>query len=391
MLSTFENGILELIKCALNGGTPVLDESFNLETAYTFSQERQITPILYYGAVNIPNFMDTIIGKKFFKSTINMSFYCSEQDDIINSLRRAFKDNEIQHLLVKGTIIRSLYPYPEMRLMSDADILIKEEQYPKIKEIMTQLGFTEEYESDHELVWKKNGFSIELHKRLVPSYNKDYFKYFGDGWKLAKIKDEESGAFLMTDEDSFIYSFVHYAMHYRNGGIGVKHVTDFHVILKSNPNLNMDYIEKELENLSLLDFWKNTKKLLDVWFDGKAADEMTDFMTAKIFGSGAYGTVEGRLNSEAVRTGNTGNNVKSKKLFSLIFPPYNAMCQKYPFLKKAAILLPLMWVIRWFEAIFTPSKITNQKQNLDALTTEGVSKYHNELKYVGLNFNFDEH
>ena len=240
---------MELIGCALNGGVPNLDKEFDFEKAYEFAQKRQITPIIYYGAVNLPSFMDTIVGKKFFKSSMNMSYYCYEQDETINGVREAFKQNKIQHLMVKGTVIRSLYPYPEMRLMSDADILIKENEYSKIKPIMKECGFVEEYESDHELVWKKGDFTIELHKRLVPSYNKDYYKYFGDGWKLATRVDENTGEAFMSDEDNFIYNFVHYAKHYRDGGIGVKHVTDFYVLMKNNPSLDFSYIEGEIEKL----------------------------------------------------------------------------------------------------------------------------------------------
>ena len=62
MLSVFEKGIMELIQCALKGGTPQLDEGFDLEEAYAFAQERQITPLLYYGVMNIPNVMDFVAG-----------------------------------------------------------------------------------------------------------------------------------------------------------------------------------------------------------------------------------------------------------------------------------------------------------------------------------------
>lgn len=390
MLSSFERSIIEIIKCSLKGGVPELDKDFNLDMAYTFAQERQITPILYYGLVNLPGFMDTAAGKRFFKSAMNMGFFCSEQGEIIKSVDDAFVKGSVQFLMVKGTVLREMYPYPEMRLMSDADILIKENDYPKIKEIMVGLGFVEQYESDHELVWKKGDFTVELHKRLVPSYNKDYYKYFGDGWKLATLCDEGTTRYRMSAEDNFIYNFVHYAMHYRNGGIGVKHVTDFYVMMDKSPNLNMSYIENELEKLQLLEFWKNTKSLLDVWFNGKEADEKAEFMTSKIFGSGAYGTLEGKLNSEAVRTGNTGKNVKGKRLLTVIFPGLNGMRQKYPILKKAPFLLPIMWVVRWLGAIFKPSKIKAQKKNLDLISNESVSQFHNELKYVGLDFNFDE-
>ena len=389
MLSVFEKGIMELIGCALNGGTPRLEEGFDFEKAYEFAQKRQITPILYYGAMNLPGFMDTVAGKKFLKSTMNMCFFCAGQDDTINGVGEAFRQNKIHHLMVKGTIIRSLYPYPEMRLMSDADILIKEEEYSKIKPIMQGLGFSEEYESDHELVWKKDDFTIELHKRLVPSYNKDYYEYFGDGWKLATRVDPNTCEGFMTDEDSFIYNFVHYAMHYRNGGIGVKHVTDFYVIMQKNPGLNFTYIEAELQKLQLMEFWENTKKLLHVWFTGEESTEITDFMTTKIFDSGAYGTEEARINAGAVRTANTGKGMKIKKIFRLIFPSYKGMCQKYRFLKKVPILLPIMWVVRWVQTLFTPSKIKAKKKELGMLSVESVNRYQKELDYVGLRFNFE--
>jgi len=51
---------------------------------------------------------------------------------------------------------------------------------------MADLGYEELYESDHELVWNHDLMRIELHKRLIPSYNKDYYQYYGDGWQLAK-------------------------------------------------------------------------------------------------------------------------------------------------------------------------------------------------------------
>lgn len=389
MLSVFENGVMELIGCALNGTTPNIEEGFDFEKAYEFAQKRQITPLLYYGAMNIPGFMDTLAGKRFFKSTMNMCFFCAEQSEAIDSIGKAFKENKIQHLMVKGTIIRNLYPYPEMRLMSDADILIKEEEYSKIKPIMLSLGFEEAYESDHELVWKKGDFTIELHKRLVPSYNKDYYEYFGDGWKLATRVDENTGECFMSDEDNFIYNFVHYAMHYRNGGIGVKHVTDFYVIMQKNKELDFTYIEAELEKLQLLEFWKNTKKLLGVWFASEESTDLTDFMTKKIFDSGAYGTKESKVNADAVRTSNTGKGMKIKKVFGWIFPSFKGMCQKYRFLKKVPILLPIMWVVRWVQVLFAPSKIKARKKELDMLSQESVNQFASELDYVGLHFNFE--
>ncbi|MBE6673877.1 MAG: hypothetical protein E7596_02080 [Ruminococcaceae bacterium] len=388
MLSVFEKGIVELIKCALKGGVPQLDEGFDFEEAYQYAQDRQITPIIYYGASNIPDFMDTMVGKKFFKSTMNLSFFSMEQGAAIDKITTAFKNNKIHHVKLKGTITRDMYPYPEMRLMSDADILIKMEEYDKIKEIMLSTGAIEERESNHEIIWRYGEFSIELHKLLIPSYNKDYYEYFGNGWRLATLKDEETNECFMTPEDSFIYMLVHFAKHYRDSGISVKHLTDFYVYTSKNPDLDFEYIEKELSKLMIADFWKNIKRTLEAWFDGAEWDEKSVFITKKVISSLTYGSSDNRTLARAIKASKTTKHVKLKKVMGLIFPTYFSMSQKYPVLKKVPVLLPIMWVVRWFEAIFNPSKIKNQKRHIDMISEESVGKYHDELNYVGLDFNF---
>ena len=125
-------------------------------------------------------------------------------------------------MLLKGTLLKEMYPKKELRAMGDADILIKTEQYDKIKPIMQGLGFEERTESDHELIWRKPQLLLELHKKLIPSYNKDYYAYFGDGWQLGKPNSNFPHRFEMSDEDQMIYLFTHFAKHYRDAGIGIR-------------------------------------------------------------------------------------------------------------------------------------------------------------------------
>ena len=46
-------------------------------------------------------------------------------------------------MLLKGALLREMYPEADMRLMGDVDILIKSEQYDGIRQIMLDLGFEE--------------------------------------------------------------------------------------------------------------------------------------------------------------------------------------------------------------------------------------------------------
>ena len=88
---------------------------------------------------------------------------------------------------VKGTIIKFWYKKPELRYMTDADILIKTEQYDKIKPVLQELGFSEVAESLCEIIWdKSNRLHLELHKSLIPPTDEDFYAYFGSGWNYAK-------------------------------------------------------------------------------------------------------------------------------------------------------------------------------------------------------------
>ena len=92
------------------------------------------------------------------------------QIDAFNRLCRIFCENEIDYMPLKGCVLKELYPSDELRSMGDIDILIRTEQYGRIRSLMLAEGFQEGAESDHEYHWSSSSAHIELHKRLIPSY-----------------------------------------------------------------------------------------------------------------------------------------------------------------------------------------------------------------------------
>lgn len=389
MLSSFEKNMISIIRASLDGSVPEVSDDFDYDRAYSFAQSMQIVPIVCYGMEKLENAFSSTGSKKFLKSTISYSFFCEGQDREIEQILEAFDKEQIEYMRLKGTTLKKLYPRTEMRLMSDADILVKTEQYAKIKRVMLAFGYKEEVESDHEYVWSKGNLHIELHKRLIPSYNKDYYSYFGDGWRLAQPKSDKPNEYEMTKEDNFIYLFTHYAKHYRDAGIGIKHLTDFYVYLKHHDSLDWGYVCEELKKLQLYDFWLTTKDVLNVWFGNKECDPKSAFVTSRIFGSSAYGTREARVLSEGVKISKSTKHVRAKRFWKSVFPPYKELKQSFKFLKYLPILLPLAWVCRWVCVIFNPKRIVRKKKDLKAISPENIRTYQDELNYVGLDFNFE--
>jgi hypothetical protein len=210
--------ITKLIKSALTGEKATIANDVDWNNIYKICKSHQIIPLVFSGIANSNIKFEGY--EDFFNISAQQMFLDQQQVGVTANIVKAFEDNKIEYMLFKGIISKRLYPNSEMRTMSDVDILIRPEQYGMIEKIMSGLGCEYKYESDHEYVWTKNKVvSIELHKCLVPTYNKDYYAYFGDGWRLAKKQEISEYGYQMSEEDFFIYNFIHFAKHYRDGGV----------------------------------------------------------------------------------------------------------------------------------------------------------------------------
>ena len=161
-------------------------------------------------------------------------------------------------MLLKGSVLKNLYPKTDMRVMGDIDILIRLEQYEFIRQIMRDLGYEEIAESDNELVWYRPPLiRVELHKALFPTTHNDYFTYFEHVWELVNKNQVNNVSYSFNNEDHLIYLFTHFADHYRNGGIGIKHMVDLYVFISKHSSLEVSYIKAELTKLHLYVFYEN--------------------------------------------------------------------------------------------------------------------------------------
>lgn len=393
-MTEFQAMVIAILNSAITGTPIKISDNIDWEGLLKYGRKSQIIPLLYYGLKNleveIPQEVQFQMEMIVFK---NVSIDC-KQRYWISKIAEEFEKNGIDHMLLKGTLLKNIYPKPEMRPMGDADILIRIEQYEKIVPIMENLGFANVKISDHDFSWSiPQGLYLELHKRLIPSYNKDYYAYYGDGWQLAKKSETSDYSYYMSDDDMFIYLFTHFAKHYRDGGIGIRHILDLWVY-KRSVTLDESYIKSELKKLQLNVFYKNIIKTLDSWFSDGKIDEATLEITETIFSSGCFGSAEASTISLALRASADGKSVKKHKFHKImrqIFPGYAGMSFKYPILQKCPVLLPILWVARWFEILlFKSDKAKQFYKGTVSTTDQKVSAYEQKLKAVGLSFAFEE-
>ena len=388
-----ERGVINIIYSALTGEKSSLPQDFDFPKSVKIAQKHKIEAMFYYGALKCGFSQDDPLMQQLFSQTCNHIVISEQQMYQIKMMFEAFDREKIDYMPLKGVVLKKFYPKPEMRSMGDADILIRFEEYSdRIIPIMKKLGFEEGRVSDNELVWNKHRICIELHRRLIPSYNKDYYAYYGDGWRLAKLCGGTH--YSMSDEDQMVYLFTHFAKHYRDSGIGIRHMVDLWVFRNRCKDLDEEYIKAELRKLQLYNFYQNTINTLRVWFEQKDTDEVSDFITQIIFNSGVYGTNEAHVLSDALKLSKaTGHNndLRKTKLITEIFPPYDYMRRRYPILNNKVWLMPIFWLVRLADAvIFRRNNVKDKYSKVKMISDKSVADYQDALNFVGLDFNFKE-
>lgn len=390
MVDSQTKGIIQLLRSVLTGEKAALPKDFSLEAARETIREHQIFSMAYFGALacGIPGNQPEMAW--LFDKTCKAIVIDERQKAMLQSLTQRFEAENIDYLLLKGSVLKALYPQPDMRMMSDADILIRPEQYDAIRKIMREEGYRPGQESDHELHWEAAFFHVELHKRVVPSYDKDLYAYYHEGWDFAVPSADCLHRYELKPEDLLVYLITHTAKHYRDGGIGIKHFCDLWLFRRKHPRLDMVYVRRELKKLKLDRFYKNVEHTLAAWFGDKPMTKTDELITNKVFSSGAYGTEESISLSDAARRSKNGNAVRAKlsKAREVLFPSYENMCLLYPSLKKMPVLLPGCWGARWVRTVFfRKEKIHQNMREIHQIDGDKIKKIRKELDEVGLPLN----
>ena len=391
-MNSTQLGVITLLKSAVTQQSYPLPVDFALEAALPLLKSHDVSALAYSGAVICGADRHCAPMQQLFQIYCTRILFSERQMKAVQAIYSAFDAAGIHYMPVKGCNLKQLYPEPGTRTMGDADILIRLEQYGQIRSIMESLGYCEGAESDHELIWKSKALCVELHKRLIPSFNKDYFRYYGDGWQLASRS--EGTHWYMTDEDQLVYLVTHFAKHYRSGGIGLRHVLDLWLFPRSCPALNEQYIHSQLKTLGLDTFYCNLQKLIAAWFEDGPTDERTELIGQYIMESGSWGRFEQIALSSGLFKASPDNALqKGQRRWSIriIFPPLSQMQYTYRFLKKHPAALPAAWVMRWIDVLrLRPQSVARRIKEARLMSADNLSRQEQLLNYMGLTFDFKE-
>ena len=300
----------------------------------------------------------------------------SEYD--INTVLTAFEEKGIKHMPLKGYHIKKLYPSTDMRYASDCDVLIDVDQLNDVRALVEELGLaTKRHDEHHDIVYYPEPKTVfELHKTIFVGPLEAYFGVENKGFDRAHVRVGSQYFYEMDKEIFYISLLGHSAYHFaESAGVGIRHLTDIYLYRKAY-ELNEEYLNEELEKCHLKQFKEAFEKVVAYFFEGAEADAFTQKLAKHILESSLLANEEKKSASDVAANANEGDKkAKRKSIWRKIFLPIEQMKFSYPILKKAIWLLPIFYVVRWLQVLFTRPKAIGQLKKMNAVEE-------NELAYM---------
>jgi hypothetical protein len=308
------------------------------------------------------------------------------QQEAIKQIGKAFQAALIDHVFLKGTHLKQLYPQPYWRSMGDIDILIRPEQMPKAHQIMDSLQFVNSSNSfNHDTFEKGIDVVVEIHPKLDSEFNDKYDALFLDTWANTVVSNGVEYQF--RPEYELVYLLYHLAKHFSSSGVGLRSVLDIGVYLsRLGDSLQLETLRQLLEATKLTLFYHNMVLLNEQLFgyhlepyhlsQETLNHDFLERLTEYLAISGVHGK---GVSFNTYLAGMAGQSIGAKSakkgklayIMKLIFPSRKSLRSTYPYLVKAGFLLPIAWISRWFRLVFKQTK--RSLRNLKRLKVDDSS------------------
>ena len=304
--------LFSVIRCGLN-----LDYSIpnlSAEDYYAFFSlgvQQSIQPLLYHGLKKCGAPKEVL--QQFDKARMRHTYLVIQHSESLKNISSALDKYGIPYVPLKGSVIRNLYPAPELRTSSDIDVLVHEEDLDKaVQAIETWAGFMTLHRAYHDISMVNSRVHLELHFNLKESME-NIDQLLIKAWDYASPTGGGSCC-AFTPEFQIFHVIAHMSYHFLHGGLGIRPFLDLW-LLKHKTKYDETAVRDMCAECSILTFYEECCHLSEVWLGDAEHTETTKMLESYCLSGGVFGSSKFK---------NVGKKKKKrgwKYIVSRAFPP----------------------------------------------------------------------
>ncbi|MFU8793731.1 MAG: nucleotidyltransferase family protein, partial [Acholeplasmataceae bacterium] len=314
--------------------------------------------------------------------------------EMIAKLKALLNTHHIDHIFLKGSHLKFIYPETYMRAMGDIDILIKDSEMNRVYEIFNDDNIPLKAKSiAHDLYLTDDDITIEIHPALYKKTDLEYQHHIFDPWSHADTYEQFT--YILDPTYELVYLLYHLSKHIKTSGVGLRSLLDIGLFMKEKEkNIDTAKLNQLLNQVHLKTFFDVVITLNQHYFGlmkdfenhgnslgEKRLDNLISFFTSSgIHGKGhTFNPFESRMATHQ-------NQKKSRLSFylGLFFPGYETMKGIYSSLNKWPILLPFYWLHRLFKKLFSSFKYSLRQTKRSLVKKKTIDEIKSIMQDLGL-------
>lgn len=313
---------------------------------FILSRKHDLSHIVASALSRIGFLSDDEVSQAFHQELMKSVYRDAQRGYAISLTEDLLEGAKIPHIVLKGSVIRHVYPQSWMRTSCDIDILIHQSDIESVENILCGNKYVRlDDSSTHDYNFlSPNKIHIEIHHTLTQdgelSSTDELLKSVWTDYVVLETGCENR--YNMTPELFVIYHLAHMGRHLLHGGCGVRPFIDLWLINKQY-SFDFSKLNDMLTKCNLLALYDASTELSKVWLEDYKHDESTERLEKYILCGGMYGTA---TNAAKVKAASGVGKVRS--FFNMMFLPKENLEVLYPNLKKHPILYPFYQIRRWF-------------------------------------------
>ncbi len=358
--------LIQLLSAAISGKSPILPElAPDWPVIYEEALAHQVHTLLFPVIEKLPAELkpEPALLSSWKNDMLREGTFQIQHVEQMVRVFQYFKEQGIPLIALKGLILRNYYPVKELRIMGDADVLIRYEDLKRAHVALVKLGYKKGEFSERHIVYTLEGFpDIELHTLLTENSDMeskaDFTSHVWDNTSTELL--DTTPVLSLSVKDQTLHQIFHIVHHICSGGIGLRQLCDFTLFTAFHAK---DIIwENIISELELYGYDKFTRTLLAICqdlFDVLLPDELLPVeeeqalyyrnkLTEDILEAGTFGkrTDERAASRNILRYIKGGKRTTIFNLIRFLFPIPAQLRYRYRYAKKYPFLLPIAWIHR---------------------------------------------
>ena len=366
--------LFPIIRAGLELNVEEIVSDIDYQQLLTVGKKHAILPIIRQGLM--------ILGKtgegysQVDKQCSNDILRFAYRDIALESICNCFEKNSISYVLLKGSVLRDLYPDAWMRTSCDIDVLIKEKDIPRAVEALeSETEFKYEKRNYHDVSMIMPHAFLELHFSIKEDMS-NIDKMLSKAWAYV-VNDANSFRCSFTKEYQIFHVIAHMSYHFVHGGLGIRPYIDLW-LLRHKTEYDEVIVRKMCDQCGILKFYEECCYLSEVWLNNKPHSKISKALEEFSVSGGVFGNSNNQLLSRQRKY--KGVNY----ILCRLFVSNEKIREMYPKAKKHPILLLYYQFRRWRKVFTNRKSIIQEIKAVNNTANSEIEAYDQLLKSVGM-------